>query len=107
MDFPGSLQSPGSVSATLKDHGTATGSVVQEDHSGRRAWGEWGSLVQMDNSADSGSAASRSKEKSSCPGNPIHSIFQHKRTGLWRAGPIKWHWSNQDSIKYFRQSGVT
>lgn len=26
---------------------------------------------------------------------------------LWRAGPIKWHWSNQDRTKYIKQSGVT
>ena len=26
---------------------------------------------------------------------------------VWRAGPIKWHWSNQDRIKYIKQSGVT
>ena len=26
---------------------------------------------------------------------------------LQRAGPIKWHWSSQDSIKYIKQSWVT
>ena len=26
---------------------------------------------------------------------------------MWRKGPIKWHWSNQDGIKYIKPSGVT
>ena len=26
---------------------------------------------------------------------------------VWRAEPMKWHWSGQDSLKYREQSGVT
>ena len=26
---------------------------------------------------------------------------------MWRAGPIKCHWSSEDSTKYIKQSGVT
>ena len=26
---------------------------------------------------------------------------------MWRARPIKWHWSGEDSTKYIKQSGVT
>ena len=31
----------------------------------------------------------------------------YANTSMWRAGPTKWHWSNQISIKYIEQSGVT
>ena len=27
--------------------------------------------------------------------------------GVWRAGPTKWHWSDQDSINCIKHSGVT
>ena len=36
-----------------------------------------------------------------------HRPLHQKVAGLWRAGPIKWQWSSQDSIKYIKQSGVT
>ena len=48
-------------------------------------------------------------------GCPTHNLLQiwrliphtHTLQEVWRAGSIKWHWPNQNSIKYINQSGVT
>jgi hypothetical protein len=61
IDFIASLQFIGDVEATLKDHGTVMESIVQGGCTCRRGWDRWGSLAQMENSAESGFTTSRSK----------------------------------------------